>query len=225
MRPFFTALLCLLMVQSNAQYDPAKVDKRAIKFYDLSQEQGRNDKFQEGIESLKQAVAIDNRYEDAYLSIAGMYSELKNYQAAVDNYKIAKSIDSLYFIDYSLSYSINLAGLGKFEEALVAVNDFKTIPNLRESSQRSAAYRGKTNQFAIDFAAKKNLSAYHFEPQNMGDSINSPVSEYFPTISLDGNHLVFTRRVKSINEDFYEADRKKNGWTQAKPLAGNINSN
>ena len=225
MRSLFTSLLCLLFALANAQYDPAKVDKRAVKFYDLSQEQGRNDQFREGIESLKKAVSIDKRYEDAYLSMAGMYSELKNYQAAVDNYKIAKSIDSLYFIDYSLSYSINLAGLGKFEEALAAVNDFKSIPNLRESSQRSAAYRVKTYQFAIDFAAKKNLSSYHFEPQNMGDSINSPVSEYFPTISLDGNHLVFTRRVKSINEDFYESDRKNNGWTLAKPLAGNINSN
>ena len=225
MRSLFTSLLCLLFARANAQYDPAKVDKRAVKFYDLSQEQGRNDQFREGIESLKKAVSIDKRYEDAYLSMAGMYSELKNYQAAVDNYKIARSIDSLYFIDYSLSYSINLAGLGKFEEALAAVNDFKSIPNLSESSQRSAAYRGKTYQFAIDFAAKKNLSSYHFEPQNMGDSINSPVSEYFPTISLDGNHLVFTRRVKSINEDFYESDRKNNGWTLAKPLAGNINSN
>ena len=108
----------------------------------------------EGLESLKKAVTIDNRYADAYLSMAGMYTELKNYQAAIDNYKIARSIDSIYFKDYSLSYSITLAGLGNFEEALAAVNDFKSIPNLHESSLRAADYRIRSYQFAIDYAAK-----------------------------------------------------------------------
>jgi outer membrane protein OmpA-like peptidoglycan-associated protein len=224
MKPICTVLFFLVLLQARGQYDPSRVDKKAAKLYLLSQQQAGDDKFLEGIESLKQAVAIDNRFEDAYLSMAGMYGELKNYQSAVDNYKIARSIDSIYFKDYSLSYSINLAGLGKFEEALAAVNDFRSVPNLRESSLRAAAYRARTYQFAIDYAAKKNLSDYKFEPKNMGDSVNSSVSEYFPTISLDGKHLVFTRRVGGTNEDFYESDRTANGWTKAKPLAGNINS-
>jgi outer membrane protein OmpA-like peptidoglycan-associated protein len=222
----FGTFLCLFVIlQVRAQYDPAKVDKRAVKLYDLSQEQGRDDQFLAGIESLKKAVAIDNRYEDAYLSMAGMYSELKNYQAAVDNYKIAQSIDSNYFIDYNLSYSINLAGLGKFVEALAAIEHFKSIPNLNESSLRSAAYRSRTYQFAIEYAGRKNLSGYKFEPLNMGDSVNSKVSEYFPTISLDGKHLVFTRRVNGTNEDFFQCDRLEKGWTLARALPGNINSN
>jgi outer membrane protein OmpA-like peptidoglycan-associated protein len=225
MKLICTVLFLTGFLWSSAQYDPAKVDKKAAKLYLLSQQQAGDDKFLDGIESLKQAVAIDNRFEDAYLSMAGMYGELKNYQAAVDNYKIARSIDSVYFKDFSLSYSINLAGLGKFPEALAAVDDFKSIPNLNQSSLRAAAYRSKTYLFAIDFAAKKNLPEYKFEPRNMGDSINSSVSEYFPTISLDGKQLVFTRRVNSINEDFFQSDRLDNGWSRAKTLAGNINSN
>ena len=225
MRFFYTCLFLFSVIQAKSQYDPAKVNPKAAKLYLLSQQQAADDKFREGIETLKQAVAIDSKFEDAWLSIAGMYTELKNYQAAVDNYKIARSIDSIYFKDYSLTYSINLAGLGKFEEALAAVNDFKTVPGLHESSLRSAAFRTKTYQFAIDYAAKKNRTDYKFEPLNMGDSVNTSVSEYFPTVSLDGKHLVFTRRVNGINEDFYESDRTASGWTTAKPLAGNINSN
>ena len=141
--------------QLQAQYDPAKVDKKAAKFICSHSNRQADDKFQEGIESLKQAVAIDSQFEDAYLSMAGMYGELKNYQAAVDNYKIARSIDSIYFKDYSLSYSINLAGLGKFEEALAAVNDFKSIPNLNESSLRSAAYRSKVLSVCHRLCSKK----------------------------------------------------------------------
>src|SRR5450755_1329736 len=129
-----TIFFSLLVIATHAQYDPAKVNKKAVQLYNRSQIQGADDKFKEGIESLKEAVAIDNRYEDAYLSLAGMYSELKNYQEAVDNYKIAKSIDSIYFLDYNLTYSINLARLGKFEEALQVLHDFTSIPNLNESS-------------------------------------------------------------------------------------------
>jgi len=219
------SLFLIFNFHLHAQYDPAKVDKKAAKYYLQSQQQAGDDNFLAGIESLKQAVAIDKQFEDAWLSMAGMYGELKNYQAAVDNYRIARSIDSNYFKDYSLSYSINLAGLGRFEEALVAVNEFKSIPNLNASSLRSAAYRSRCYQFAIDYAAKKNKADYKFEPRNLGDSINTAVSEYFPSISLDGKHLVFTRRVNSINEDFYQSDRLENGWSFAKSLPGNINSN
>jgi outer membrane protein OmpA-like peptidoglycan-associated protein len=226
MKPFCTVLVFILVIfRVQAQYDPAKVDKKAAKFYLQSQQQAGDDNFLAGIESLKQAVAIDSRFEDAWLSMAGMYGELKNYQAAVDNYRIARAIDSGYFKDFSLSYSINLAGLGKFDEALAAVNDFKTIPNLNASSLRSAAYRSRSYQFAIDYAAKNKAPDYKFEPRNMGDSINTVVSEYFPTISLDGKHLVFTRRVNGINEDFYQSDRLETGWTRARSLLGNINSN
>ena len=154
---FFCPVLLFLFFYFplQAQYDPAKVDKKAAKLYLQSQQQAGDDNFLEGIESLKQAVAIDNQFEDAWLSMAGMYGELKNYQAAVDNYRIARSIDSNYFKDYSLSYSINLAGLGKFEEALAAVNDFKSIPNLNASSLRSAAYRSRTLPVRHRLCSKK----------------------------------------------------------------------
>jgi len=216
--------LLMTVFQVQAQYDPSKVDKTAVKYYLQSQQEVGNDNLRAGIESLKKAVSIDARFEDAWLSIAGMYGELKNYQAAVDNYQIARSIDSIYFKDFSLSYSIDLAGLGKFEEAMAAVNDFKSIPNLNISSLRSAAYRSSCYQFAIDYAAKNKVKGYKFEPRNLGDSINTAVSEYFPAISLDGKQLVFTRRVNGTNEDFYQSDKIGNGWSKAKPLPGNINS-
>ncbi len=224
MKLIFSFLFSFLFIRVHAQYDPAKADKKAVKLYLKSQQEAGDDNFPLAIETLKKAVAIDNQYEDAFLAMAGMYSELKNYQSSVDNYKLAEAIDPIYAASYNLNYSINLAGLGKFDEALAMINAFKTIPDLNQSSLRMANNRMKNYQFAIAYAAKKNLSLYKFEPENMGDSINSRVSEYFPTISLDGKHLVYTRRVNSINEDFYESDRSGTGWTRAHALAGEINS-
>ena len=104
------------------------------------------------------------------------------------------------------------------------MESFQLISNLNESSRRSAAYRHDTYQFAIDYA-RTHPDNYKFEPHNLGDAINSAVSEYFPSISLDGDSLFYTRRVGGFNEDFFGSHRSDTGWSVAHALAGNINSN
>ncbi len=225
MKCLLTILSLIVFYCAQAQYNPSKVKNKAAQLYAKAQEMAEGDNFSQGIETLLQAVRIDTTFEDAYLSLAGMYSEIKNYQSAIENYEKAKNIDSVYFIDYTLSYSINLAGKGKFEKALEAVNIFLSIPNLNQSSTRSGAYRKKCYEFAIDYAKKYPQENYKFEPQNLGDSINTSVPEYFPTTTIDGSKLVFTRRVNNNNEDFYESDWKGDHWSKAKSLEGNINTN
>jgi len=210
---------------ARAQYKPEKVSKKAAQLYSKALGQAEADDFKGGIETLKQAIKIDNGFEDAYLSLAGMYGELKHYQEAIDNYEKARSIDSNYFLDYNLPYSINLAGKGDFDKALDAVDHFLTVTNLNEKSRKAGEYRKKCYQFAIDYAHTHNNNGYRFEPQNMGDSINSPVSEYYPTITIDDSKLIYTRRVNNFNEDFYESDRIDGIFRKSKSLEGNINTN
>ena len=220
----FIFLALLVPVKSRAQYNPDKVGKKAAALYSKAMELGREGDFREGIKILKDAAKIEPGFADAYLSIAGMYGEMKQYDSSILHYEKAKSIDSLYFQDYNLPYSINLAGKGDFEKALSAVRDFLAIPNLRESSIKAGAYREKTYRFAIDMQKKLSASNYHFEPRNMGDHINSEVSEYYPTITIDGSQFVFTRRVKNYNEDFFESSYDGKEWSESKALVGSINT-
>ena len=221
-----SAILCLLITRPViAQYKAEKVNKKAAQLYSKAMELAESDDFKGGIEALRQAIKIDNKFEDAYLSLAGMYGEGKNYQGAIDNYEQAKAIDSIYFLDYNLPYSINLAGKGDFEKALQAVNLFLTISNLNETSKKAGGYRQRCYQFALDYAHTLKDPGYKFEPQNMGDSINSPVSEYYPTVTIDGSKLIYTRRVNNFNEDFYEAQGSNGSWSKARSLPGNINTN
>ena len=223
---YLLPICLLLMAQTvHAQYDPQKVNKKAAQLYSKALEQAQGDDFKGGIETLLQTVKIDPNFEDAYLSLAGMYGELKNYQGAIDNYEKARAIDSNYFKDYNLPYSIDLAGKGEFAQALDAVNIFLTVTNLNETSRHAGEYRKACYQFALDYARSGKTIDYKFEPQNMGDSINSEVSEYYPTITIDGNKLIYTRRVKNYNEDFYESDRVNGQWSRSKSLPGNINTN
>ena len=225
--PIKIFLLLSLALYSNilrSQYFPEKVSKKPMALYRQGLEKGNDGNFKEGIQLLQNAVKLDPKFMDAYLSIAGMYGELKNYQASIDNYIKAKEIDPAYFRDYNLPFAINLAGKGEFEKAIAAIDEFINIPSLNEKSRLAAEYRKKSFQFAVDYSKQKPLGDYKFEPKNLGESVNSTVSEYFPTLTIDGKELVFTRRVGNTNEDFYSASRSDTSWIAAHALAGNINS-
>src|SRR5450432_2397883 len=188
-------VLCLLAGQTRAQYDPEKINKEAARLHSKALELAQNDNDTEAIQAWQQALAIDNKFEDAYLSLAGMYGQLKNYPLAIANFEKARAIDSNYFKDFNLSYSIDLAGVGNFEAAMQAVTLFLSIPILNERSRKAGEYRRSCYQFALDYPLTRKGGGYTFEPQNLGDSINTRDAEYYPTVSLDGHTLIFTRRV------------------------------
>lgn len=221
----FILFISVLPFCARAQFDPSKVNKKAAQLYSKALELAENSDFKQSISILQDAVKTDPAFEDAWLSIAGMYGELKNYEAAITNYEKAKAIDSNYFKDYNLPYSINLAGLGQFEKALSAVNEFLSISNLNETSRKAGEYRKRSYAFAVDFAKTQKNADYKFQPHNLGDSVNSKDLEYYPTITIDGKELIYTRRVRNVNEDFYGSELTSSGWTKSKALNGNINTN
>lgn len=225
MQKLYTTLLGMfLFAVLQAQYLPEKVNKKARALNEKALALAENGDYLASIAILKNAVAIDAGYEDAYLSMAGMYGELKQYDSAILYYEKAKAIDADYFRDYQLPYAINLAGKGNFKEALNATGNFLTINNLNDRSRKAGEYRRKCFQFAVDYANNNANLNYAFSPKNMGDSINSNMLEYYPTLTIDGQQIIFTRREKG-NEDFYGALWNNNTWSHSKLLVGNINSN
>lgn len=215
---------CTLPSIAQTGYDPDKVPKKAQDLYEKAYEKSQAFAYDESIKLLMDAVKIDPRFLDAYASIGGLYGEKKNYEKSIEYYDKARAIDSGYFKDFNLPFSINLAGKGDFHRALVAVNEFLSISNLNEKSRKFGEFRRKTYEFAINYAKQRPLGNYHFEPKNMGDSINTDASEYFPALTIDQDEFIFTRRVNGTNEDFYGSRRVNGEWTKAKGLPGNINT-
>lgn len=217
--------LLLSSFQAHSQwYDPEKVDPKAGTVYAQAYEDATSNNYASAFQHLDEALKIDPRFVDVYLSRAGIYSTLKNYPAAVTDYEKGLQMDTLYARPFLLQYSIALAGAGRFEEALEAINRFLRIPGLNEHSTRAGAYRKSVYTFAIDYAKKHPGGGYLFTPRNMGDSINSPASEYFPSLTIDGGKMIFTRRIDS-DEDFYESNFVNGQWSKARPLSGKVNTN
>src|SRR5688572_17816399 len=221
---YFTFCLLHFTFSTSAQYDVSKINKKAVESYTKGIEKAQDGKFADAIESLQEAINRDPKYIDAYLSLAGVYGQIKNRTQSVATYEKAFTIDSNYTSDYRLPYSINLAGVGEFEKALATINALLSRNNLSPNTRKAATYRQKTYQFAIDYAKNESLNNYVFQPNNLGEGVNTSESEYFPSLPIDGKALIFTRRIKNFNEDFFISEENTKGWETAKRLNGSINT-
>ncbi len=179
-------VFCLLLIADclSAQYDPTKINKKAFSVYMQAMGKANDRDFKGAIDLLDQCISIEPKYADAFLSLGGVYGQLKNYKSSTENYEKAFAIDSNYTNEYKLPYSINLAGQGRFQEALNTINSLLNSEKISPATRRAAEFRKKTFQFAVDYAASHSNSSYQFTPVNLGDSINTASSEYYPSITI-----------------------------------------
>ena len=205
-------------------YDPDRVNKKAGEIYGQAYEEARDGNYTAAIKHINEALVIEPRFVDAILSRAGIYANLKNYTASVTDFEIGFRMDSVYSKTFLLPYSISLAGAGKFQQALDAVMEFLLNPKLNPQSIKAGNYRKSTYAFAVDYEKKHPAPDYIFKPANPGDSINTAALEYFPSLTIDGKKMIFTRRINN-DEDFYESNLTNSGWSKAKPLSGKVNTN
>ncbi len=221
-------LIFLTSLSVSAQwYDPEKVNKKAGEIYGAAYEDAQAGKYAAAITKLNDALKLDARFVDVYLSRAGIYANMKDYRSSVNDFEAGLQMDSVYASTYLLPYSISLAGLGRFDKALEVVNRFLQTPRLNVQSIKAGNYRKTTYEFALDYEKnlkEKGMGAYVFAPKNMGQNVNSDALEYFPSFTIDGSRVIFTRRQNS-DEDFYESDFVNGSWTKAQPVAGKINTN
>ena len=219
-------LFIILVVAKNLllaqNYQPEKISSKAVKLYANAINFIGEGDLNSAITALEKTIKADENYVDAYLSLAGVYGEKKDYNNAVKYYEQAIEKDSLYTKMYQLPYSINLAGLGKFDEALEAINIFLSIPDLNARSTGAANYRKKNCAFAIDYAKKHPNKNYIFHPINLGDSVNTLRSEYYPTLSISDSLLVFTR-MTNHGEEFVKSNVVNGEFRQAEIVEGSIN--
>ncbi len=219
-----TLQFTMLNICTAQWYDPDKVNNKAGDIYAQAYNEATAGNYTAAIKHINESILIEPKFVDAFLSRAGIYANLKKYDSSVIDFETGLQLDSVYAKTYLLPYSISLAGTGKFQQALNAVNKFLTNDKLNEQSIKAGKYRKSTYEFAVDYDKKHLVKNYVFAPQNLGDSINSAALEYYPSLPIDGKKMVFTRRVNS-DEDFYESNLIDGKWGKAKPLAGKVNTN
>ena len=175
----------------------------------------------EAIPVLQKSAALQSNFADAYLSLGGAYGQLKDYRNSVAAYEKARSIDSVYFLYYNLPYSINLAGLGNFAEAMNAVERF-AIPALGDKSTKSAIYR-KTAMplhWTMLRNTRKIITCLHRKTWATVLILNSRniIPRSPSTIAR-----LFYKKGKRYPRRFYREQENKNGYSKAVKINGSLN--
>ena len=202
---------------AKAQNSPIK---KAQESFEDAQQFLRQNIYDDGIKFLDEAVKADPKFQLAYIQLGDVYRRLKNHAKAKENYQ--KAVGSAPTIDPRIYYVLG--------ESQILTGDYANAkPNFILFQQR---YNGsdqeliaKTKKYILDcdFAVEAIKSPTKYEPINMGFYINSANREYFPTLTADGETIIFTRVVNG-NEDFYISNKKNNEWEKAKPLSDQINT-
>jgi len=168
---YFLFLISFFTFPASAQsYDPAKVNKKAVAYYDQARDRAEEGSLVNATGRLLQAIDADKNYVDAYLALAAIYGNLKNYNNSIANYEKAFAIDSVYTLDYKISYAAKLAGTGEFEKALNAVNDFL----LRRTPKNPTAVekinkQKRSYEFALEYAKEQPDQQLCVRPQKPGE--------------------------------------------------------
>lgn len=163
----------------------------------------------------ERALRESPTFIDAQLMWAGTQYEMQDYARAEEGFEKVLTLDKNY--EPRTFYTLALCEwqLDKHEEAATHAEQFlETQPQhpdlLREAKRLAANAR---------FAAEAMKNPVPFDPQPVGNGVNSRFDEYLPSLTADGLTMIFTRR-DGFDENFYQSEFKNGEWQAAEPLEG-----
>ena len=223
---YIVVVLFPVLVAAQA-YNPDKVSRKALQLYEKAFQKANENQTKEAVTLLQEATSADENYADAWIALGRLQLELKNYPYSVTCFKRAQFIDLNYFKPHWLSYASGLAGTGDFIKALEITDKYIDQVKPTGLQLELALTRKRSYTFAVqqEKEQQSEKNTVGFAPKNLGATVNSKMSEYLPSQTIDGTQLFFTRRVDTYNEDFYGSSRQKTSpWENAQPLKGSLNT-
>lgn len=205
---------CLISMQAFAQ-QPDKATRKAMELLEQSMTAMREYQYPEAIRLLQEAVRTKPAFPDAYGQMGLTYLAMKQYTEAEQAFLKLGELDSTGLKSVAPSQARAMAGNGKFREALDLLSRY-------ELNAKNVSPRAKQLKKNLEFAV--TTQPVPFQPHNLGESVNTPDPEYFPSPTIDGKTLVFTRRVGGRNEDFFIAGRDSLLWNSAKDMGEPVNT-
>src|SRR6185295_5743758 len=199
MYKFIFVILCLAGSVSSASQTLSTKNKKAIDLYTEADNYRVRGQHDQAIRLLKQAIEKDKKFEEAYVRLGTTYRGAGDLKLSIQSFEEALALTPypvkqkvyLYFL------GDNYLRIGQYEKSILNLDKFLAIE--------------KTDKTKIDLAIVwKTQAAYGLEhrKENLGykikalsDTVNKYPMQYFPTITADGQELVFTVRYGRAHND------------------------
>ncbi|GAB5418672.1 MAG: OmpA family protein [Crocinitomicaceae bacterium] len=232
-------LVAILLVScAEAQVGYSTKDKKAIKFFEIGQkapneareEGAMKPNYQAGIDYMQKALDRDPNFVEAHLLKAELHEYKMEYDLAIEHYEKSLAINP-NFLRSGVTY-FYLGNLqhaqGQYDEAIKNLDLYISMRGANPELQSKAVFIRANAAFAKNAIA----NPLPFDPINVGPGINTENPEYFPTITVDGETILFTRRIKDgrvqgrfkEQEDFFVSELANKTWQKATPMPTNVNT-
>lgn len=220
----FIFLLYLLAFPATAQKEYSTRSKKAIEYFKQAQSLFVKNQFDEALGQLEQAIARDKKFKEAYYLKADIHHAQKSYEQEFTTIQKAIALDSTFFAPAYFNAGLALYHTGQYDEAINWFKQFKHHSKGKRTRLNPDAWIERT-LFARETVKKPVL----FTPVSVGEGINSPYDEYWPSLTADEEQMVFTvlvprdtalfRTQKNLpytsayfNEDFFISTRQDGVW-------------
>ena len=195
---------------------------RIRKWYESASQLIKERKFEEGISLYKKCLIKEPTFKEAHWSLASVYKNLGDLETSfyhLDQYysMAEKSVISAKKLMILMEQYFNQGLYVKAKECLVQLKRYR-MPVDQEDSLLMAS---------ITYAFKNHKGESLPLPKALPSSVNRFYTQYFPTLTVDNNTLIFTKRAGysgSYDEDLVVSQRETGVWSPAKLLSKNIYS-
>ena len=217
-------LIFLLFCRLIYAQSPTAVEKKTGKLFEQAKVAYEGKLYSKSLILLDNLLDIDSCYIDAYLLKSDIYQDVDSLAPQIKAITAALKLNpekssKLYYV---LGNAYYRSGLYQ--------NAYDTYQSYIERVDDKAALLKKVNQNMEKCLGAVKLLKHPvpFKSINMGQNINSDDDEYWPSITVDGKTMIFTRLVgsKSISgrhslaqEDFYTSNLEDNIWQPSQPLS------
>jgi outer membrane protein OmpA-like peptidoglycan-associated protein len=189
--------------------------QKAMQYYNLME-------YQKAISEIEKLLNKNPGYVDAILLLSDVYHDSGSTQNEIGTLEKALQYSQnplIYFRLAKANYSV-----GEYEKALFNFEKYSQSPAISEIRKTEI----ERNILSCHFAINAVKNPVEFNPERLSENINTENDEYWPSISLDGEKLVFTRRQKTasgvVQEDFFVSVFDSLVWGGAMPI-NEINTN
>ena len=222
LRLLFFTLLCFVAMHTSAQ-PGAKYsikDGKSIKLYEESLRAYEMGFEEEAMQLLNKVIEKSPSFSEAFLLRAQIFADRKQNDASIADLERVVEIGHPEFSDAGFYLGDMYMQQMKYAEADAAFATF----NSKGSRDRRLIEHAALLRKSCAFAQLAMQNPVPFEPINLGEGINSEMSEYFPCLTADHATLLYTREVHDARvrggrqEDFYVSTRLNEVWQPSAPV-------
>jgi outer membrane protein OmpA-like peptidoglycan-associated protein/tetratricopeptide (TPR) repeat protein len=211
---FFILCITTAPIFSQDYVTRKDASSKALKYFDEARSMLNRGNYSGAIELLEKAQKKEPTFIDAILMQADVQLQTGDYNASEANFEKALALSP----DYSPLVYFLLAeaekSLQKYEEAATHYETYLATGKLRPQRKETA----QKSLLDVQFAGEAIKQPVPFQPESLGETVNTELPEYLPSLTADGEFLVYTTRVGPKNEDIFYSERTDTAWTKGKAL-------